>query len=154
VRINHLFDAGSHPNVPAHSQPDREEITTGPPISPEPAPLQLNGDHDGATDLTGAGHRFCSIGASSWRGHRHRNGHVNLIGKNRIQRLGQMRSRSNAILVIPQSARDNAQTLRGNRLPMNSSTICYFDNGKTHHTRHPALRAMLARAAFLQSNPC
>jgi hypothetical protein len=42
VRINHPFDAGSHPNVPTHSQPDREEITTGPPISPEPAPLQLN----------------------------------------------------------------------------------------------------------------
>ena len=91
VRIDHPFDAGSHPNVPS------------------------GGDHDGATDLTGAGHRFCSIGTSSWRGHRHRNGHVNLIGKNRIQRLGQMRSRSNAILVIPHRA-DNAQTLRGNRL--------------------------------------
>ena len=84
VRINHPFDAGSHPNVPAHSQPDREEITTGPPISPEPAPLQLN------------------LGSSSWRGHRcDRNRHVNLIGKNRIQRLGKMRLRSNAILVIP-----------------------------------------------------
>ena len=56
VRIDHPFDAGSHPNVPS------------------------GGDHDGATVT---------------------NGHVNLIGKNRIQRLGQMRSRSNAILVIP-----------------------------------------------------
>src|ERR1700730_13790544 len=28
--------------APTQSQPDREEITTGPPISPEPAPLQLN----------------------------------------------------------------------------------------------------------------